>query len=100
MAPHEDDVSELVKRIVDTVQPLRVILFGSAARGSVRPDSDVDLLIVMPEGTHRRRTAQHLYRMLAGAGGRSVVYPPDPSRDPGRSGTDGLCRDGALPDRA
>ncbi len=68
MAPHEDDVSELVKRIVDTVQPLRVILFGSAARGSVRPDSDVDLLIVMPEGTHRRRTAQHLYRMLAGAG--------------------------------
>jgi hypothetical protein len=26
----------------------------------------VDLLVVMPEGTHRRHTAQHLYRSICG----------------------------------
>ena len=26
--------------------------------------SDVDLLVVMPDGVHRRHTAQHLYRAL------------------------------------
>ena len=61
-------IDELVRRIVDAVQPLRVVLFGSAARGTAAAESDVDLLIVMPAGTHRRRTAQRLYRELAGVG--------------------------------
>jgi predicted nucleotidyltransferase len=55
-------IDDLVQRIVDAVHPLRIILFGSAARGEMGADSDVDLLIVMPNGTHRRHTAQHLYR--------------------------------------
>ena len=56
----------LVRRIVEEVNPLQIILFGSAARGTVGPDSDLDLLIIMPDGTHRRRTAQRLYRNLTG----------------------------------
>jgi hypothetical protein len=32
------------------------------------PHSDVDLLVVMPDGAHRRQTAQCLYRALAGLG--------------------------------
>ncbi|VUZ86280.1 hypothetical protein MELA_02680 [Candidatus Methylomirabilis lanthanidiphila] len=32
------------------------------------PNSDVDLLVVMPDGVHRRRTAQDLYRSLTGMG--------------------------------
>ena len=55
---------KLVRRIVEEVHPLRVILFGSAARGEVLPGGDVDLLVVMPDGTHRRRTAQYLYSRL------------------------------------
>ena len=31
-------------------------------------DSDLDLLVVMPDGTHRRRTAQTVYRSLRGLG--------------------------------
>ncbi len=31
-------------------------------------ESDLDLLVVMPDGTHRRKTAQHLYRTLGGLG--------------------------------
>ncbi|MFM7675941.1 MAG: nucleotidyltransferase domain-containing protein, partial [Synechococcus sp.] len=29
--------------------PLRLVLFGSRARGEARPDSDLDLLVVMPQ---------------------------------------------------
>ena len=51
-------IEQLVRRIIEIVQPLRIILFGSAARGEMNPDSDIDVLVVMPEGVHRRRTAQ------------------------------------------
>ena len=60
-------LDDLVRRIVARMHPLRVILFGSNARGTARADSDVDLLVVMPEGTHRRHTAQQLYLHLQGA---------------------------------
>jgi predicted nucleotidyltransferase len=59
-------IDQVVARIVAAVQPLRIILFGSAARGSAGPDSDVDVLVVMPDGTPRRKTAQHLQRALSG----------------------------------
>ncbi len=61
-------LDRLVSKIVETVQPRRVVLFGSAARGQMGPHSDVDLLVVMPDGVHRRQTAQRLYRALAGLG--------------------------------
>jgi len=32
------------------------------------PDSDLDVLVVMPNGTHRRKTAQQLYRQIRGLG--------------------------------
>lgn len=66
MSPLSPGLQELVKQVVDAVHPIRILLFGSAARGETRPDSDLDILVVMPEGTHRRRTAQYLYRHLSG----------------------------------
>ena len=48
------------------MNPLRIVLFGSAVREQAGPDSDVDLLIVMPDGAHRRHTAQHLYQVISG----------------------------------
>ncbi len=41
-------VTRMVRRIVRRFSPDKVILFGSHAVGSVRPGSDVDLLVVMP----------------------------------------------------
>ena len=61
-------LDEAVRRIIQTVHPRRVILFGSAARGEMGPDSDVDLLVVVRDGVHRRRTAQALHRTLMGLG--------------------------------
>ena len=61
-------IERLVSGITDVVHPLRIILFGSAARGEMQAGSDIDVLVVMPEGTHRRRTAQMLYRRMNGVG--------------------------------
>lgn len=64
----QDRSQDLVRRVVLAVQPLRIILFGSAARGDASPYSDIDVLVVVNEGTHRRKTAQHIYRALLGFG--------------------------------
>jgi len=66
MQPDPKVLEELVRRIVEVAHPLRIILFGSAARGVMGPDSDIDVLVIVPEGTHRRRTAQHIYRHMIG----------------------------------
>ncbi len=68
MQPDPHLLEELVRRIVEAVHPLRIILFGSAARGEMGPDSDLDVLVIMPEGVHRRATAQHIRRHLMGLG--------------------------------
>jgi len=61
-------INDLVHRIVTEIHPLRILVFGSAARGETEKYNDIDLLVVMPEGTHRRRTAQLLYRNIRGFG--------------------------------
>jgi predicted nucleotidyltransferase len=46
----------MVRRIVADFDPDQIILFGSHARGQAGPDSDVDLLVVMPvEGSKRAK---------------------------------------------
>ena len=56
MTPPVDPlVQAVVDQIVAEARPLRVVLFGSRAAGTARPDSDINLLVVMPDGTSRRR---------------------------------------------
>ena len=54
----------LIQRITEVVAPLKIILFGSAARQEMDTDSDLDLLIVVPDGVPRRKTAQDIYMKL------------------------------------
>lgn len=52
----EAAIGEMVRRIVERFHPEKIILFGSHARGDANPDSDVDLLVVMPfEGSKREK---------------------------------------------
>jgi predicted nucleotidyltransferase len=72
-------LDEIIRRVVEVAEPERVYLFGSAARGEMGPDSDVDLLVVK-EGAHRRKLAQEIYRRLIGSGRAVdivVVTPED-----------------------
>ena len=60
-----DYIAAMVDRIADGFHPLRVILFGSHARGDAGPHSDVDLLVVLPQVHDKRRAAIEIRRALA-----------------------------------
>jgi predicted nucleotidyltransferase len=57
----QPQLDRLVRHIVAEVHPLRIVLFGSAARGESKETSDIDLLVVVPDGTPRRRTAMRIH---------------------------------------
>lgn len=42
---------EIVRRLAGLYHPERIYLFGSAARGTAGPDSDYDLMVVVPDET-------------------------------------------------
>ena len=54
----EELLQQAVQMILKEVDPERIILFGSHARGDARPDSDVDLLVVESEAFGKERS-QH-----------------------------------------
>ena len=60
-----DVLDEIVRRIVDAIQPEKIILFGSAARGEMTRHSDVDLLVVK-EGVDPLDGMGWIYRNLYG----------------------------------
>ena len=64
----ELQTQDLVARIVAAAHPVRIILFGSSARGQAGATSDIDVLVVAREDAHRRKTAQAIYRHLLGSG--------------------------------
>ena len=70
--PIEDEtLQEAVARLVDGLHPRAIILFGSQARGTSRPDSDYDLLVISDE----LRDYDEVYRPLVGRGFRCDVVP-------------------------
>jgi len=52
--PIAQSIQEMVRRLVERFNPEQIILFGSHARGMAGPDSDVDLLVVMPVSASKR----------------------------------------------
>ncbi len=52
-------IKRMVKRLVKRFDPEQIILFGSHARGAARPDSDIDLLVVLPlQGSKRAKQVE------------------------------------------
>ena len=64
----EDTLQEIVRRIVEVAKPEKIILFGSAARGEMGPNSDVDLLVVKRGKYNRSRLAGDIHMNLHGVG--------------------------------
>ena len=58
-------VEEIVRRIVETVHPEKIILFGSLARGDARPESDLDILVIAQSQEPRFRRSAPLYGILS-----------------------------------
>jgi predicted nucleotidyltransferase len=65
-------MAKIVRRIVDVAHPQRIILFGSQARGSVRPDSDIDILVITDSTEPRHRRSVPLYGALS-----DILVPMD-----------------------
>jgi len=57
-------IRQIVDRIVEEFDPEMVILFGSHARGDAGPDSDVDVLVVMPVAGSRREARLAIRRAI------------------------------------
>ena len=75
-------LDDIIDRVVEAARPEKIILFGSAARGEMGPNSDVDLLIIR-QGGHSRRLVGQIYRMLHGVGAAVdavMVSPADVER--------------------
>lgn len=68
MATEKTLLNEMSRRIRRAVDPERIVLFGSRARGDAGQQSDYDLLIVAPSPLPRWRRAASVYRLLAGLG--------------------------------
>ena len=57
-------IGEMVDRIAERFRPHRIILFGSQARGTSDYHSDVDLLVVMEDGTDKQGAAVEMRRAV------------------------------------
>jgi predicted nucleotidyltransferase len=60
------EIERVVSLIVTEAHPVRVIPFGSVARGDMTTGSNIDLLVVMPDGAHGPHTMQRLYARVRG----------------------------------
>lgn len=98
-APGPVDVQAALDRIVPVADPLRVVVFGSVARGEAVAGSDLDLLVVMPDGTDRRAATVDLLVSLADLGVPKDVIVTTPAhaalhRDSGWHVVAAALRDG------
>ncbi len=59
-------LDEIIRRIVEVADPQRILMFGSAARGTMGPDSDIDLLVIVDRPVHRGHLAGDIYMHLGG----------------------------------
>jgi predicted nucleotidyltransferase len=67
-------LAEIVRRLVELLDPERIYLFGSRARGDAGPDSDYDLMVVVPQLTEPGyRLAQRAHGVLWGLGAAADI---------------------------
>ncbi len=64
----EEIITTLCEKIVANVNPLRIVLFGQAVTLSSESVETLNLLLIMPNETHRRKTAQDLRKSLGFVG--------------------------------
>jgi uncharacterized protein len=57
-------IDQVVEQIAEKFKPQKIILFGSYARGNPRPESDVDLLVVMETPLKESKQSLEIRRYL------------------------------------
>jgi predicted nucleotidyltransferase len=62
----KEEIEEIVRRIVEGVDPEKVILFGSYAYGEPDEDSDIDILVIKDMNMPRYRRVTEIKQYLRG----------------------------------
>src|SRR5947209_20083836 len=78
--PDKTVLAEIVQSVVEAGQPDKIILFGSAARGEMGSNSDIDLLVIKSGKFNHDRVTRTIYRNFSGVGAAVdalVVTPED-----------------------
>jgi len=66
---YDPALARIIRRLVTAYEPEQIFLFGSRARGDAGPDSDYDLLLVVPDhASLERKRSKLAYRVLWGTG--------------------------------
>jgi predicted nucleotidyltransferase len=66
--PDKTILADVIRRVVEAARPDKIILFGSAARGEMGPNSDLDLLVIKGGKFNRWHVTTSIYRHLRGKG--------------------------------
>ena len=84
---NKEVLNEILRRIVDSAKPEKIILFGSSARGERGPDSDLDLLVIKSGDYNPRTVAADIYMKLYGVGQAVdlIVVTPEQVQEHGNS---------------
>ncbi|MBZ5562452.1 MAG: nucleotidyltransferase domain-containing protein [Acidobacteriia bacterium] len=83
MTDTEELLHAIVRRIVETARPEKIVLFGSRARGDARENSDYDFLVIKDsdEPPHRREVPLYLALADVHLPIAVVVYTPEEVND-------------------
>jgi predicted nucleotidyltransferase len=65
-------IDEIIRRIVNAIQPEKIVLFGSRGRGEARRESDMDILVIANSEEPRYRRSSRLYGILS-----DILVPMD-----------------------
>ena len=72
------DIQAYADEIARQFHPQKIIMFGSHALGTAGPDSDVDLLVILPfDGTNYRKTMEILAAVRPTFAVDLIVRQPD-----------------------
>jgi uncharacterized protein len=88
LTPVSVSLPQAIDRLVREFDPLRIVLFGSHARGTASADSDIDLLVVVPAMGDKRELGVAMLRSLRGVRHPIDVIPTDPQE---------IARRGSMP---
>ena len=96
MEKNKKYLQEILSIIIEIADPLKVVLFGSAARDQMDSHSDYDFLIVVDDKSDSRKITRDIYKNLVGVGFASDILVVNKKELEDYSDLDGLVYKQAL----
>ncbi len=76
----DEQLEEIVKRIVEEADPDQIILFGSRAKGENTKESDFDVFVLRRDIASRKQLERRIYLKLFGTGAPVDIIVETPER--------------------